>query len=78
MQRCKLYYQLVQAAYIADIKGEIAEAQRKRNEISRHVEKCAVCTEFVIDEAIEQINGAPLQDQLFKRPVFIGKDIKHE
>ena len=65
MNKCFLHHHLLQLAYLADIRGETVEAERLRNEITAHVEKCATC---------QGIETVPLVEQLFGRPVVVKEN----
>lgn len=66
---CQLYYHLQQEAYLANIRQECAEQERKQREMIKHANDCPFCNGYVED---------PLIVDLFGGPVVITKDERRE
>jgi hypothetical protein len=54
---CSLYYHLQQQAYIAGLKSEWAERDRKQREMIRHANDCPLCNGEQADPLVENLFG---------------------
>ena len=54
---CQLYYHLQQEAYLANIKGEIKEQERKQSEMLKHSQDCPICNGQIADPMVTDLFG---------------------